>query len=124
LGHHLFTIGSSVLPMRDGDLELVRHFLILGAKDMRLVELAQAIERWEWQGPGVWLHVEPTALEGHPAVFNAAVRAVERLGDTIDVTYLNTELRRFGTDWRVPQKVHHVVDELNGLGRHVLLGGA
>jgi hypothetical protein len=54
--------------MQDGDLELVRHFLIVGAKDMRLVELAQAIARWEWQGPGVWVHVEPRALESHPGV--------------------------------------------------------
>jgi hypothetical protein len=37
-----------------------------------------------------------------PAWFNAAVRAVEKLGDTIDVTYLNTEPIRFGTEWRVP----------------------
>src|SRR6187431_44357 len=110
--------------MRDGDLELVRHFLILGAKDMRLDELAQAIERWEWQGPGVWVHVDPTILEINPGVFDAAVRAVEKLGDTIDVAYLNTELKRFGTEWRVPQKAHLVVDGLNGLRKHVLLGGA
>lgn len=110
--------------MRDGDLELVRHFLILGAKAMRLVELAHAIERWEWHGPGVWVHVEPTALAGHPGVFDAAVRAVEKLGDTIDAAYLNSELKRFGTEWRVPQKVHLVVDQLNDLRKHVLPGGA
>ena len=110
--------------MRDGDLELVRHFLIVGAKDLGLAELAQAIERWEWQGPGVWTDVEPTALEDHPDVFNAAVRAVESLGDTIDVAYLKVELRRFGLEWQMPQKVHLVVDELNRLRDHVLLRGA
>jgi hypothetical protein len=124
MGHHLFMIGRSVLPMRDSDLELVRHFLILGAKDMGLVDLAQAIERWEWQGPGVWVHVEPTDLQRYPVVFDAAVRAVENLGDTIDVAYLNAELKRFGTEWLVPQEARLVVDEINGLRKQVLLGGA
>ncbi len=110
--------------MRDGDVELVRHFLILGATDLGLRELAQSIGRWEWQGPGVWIGVEPEVLAEHPAVFEAAIRAVERLGDTVDVRYLKAELQQFGMDWQVSQKVSRIIDELNGLKKHVLSGGA
>jgi hypothetical protein len=41
----------------------------------------------------------------------------------IDVAYLNRELKQFGTEWRVPQKAHLVVDRLNRLRKHVLPGG-
>jgi hypothetical protein len=124
MGHHLFTNGSSVLPMKDGDVELVRHFLILGARALGLHELAKNVKRWDWQGPGVWINVEEKRLADHPAVFEAAVRAVEKLGDTVDVGYLNTELQHFGMEWQVPQKVSRIVFELNGLKKHILEGGA
>ncbi len=124
MGHHLFTNGSSVLAMRDGDVELVRHFLILGAMDLGLRALAQSIRQWEWQGPGVWIGVEPEVLAEHPALFEAAIRAVERLGDAVDVRYLRAELQRFGMEWQVPQKVSRIIEELNGLKKHVLSGGA
>jgi hypothetical protein len=124
MGHHLFVNGSSVLPIRDGDLELVRHFLILGAKDLGLDEAAKAIERWEWIGPGVWINVETQALVDHPAIFEAAVRAVERFGDTIDIAYLNSVLRRFGTEWLGAQKVLLIVEDIDRLRKHVQEGGA
>jgi len=110
--------------MRDGRLELVRHFLILGAKNMGLVELAKAIERWECQGVGVWVGVEEQVLEHHPGVFDAAVRAVERFGDTVDAAYLNTVLRRRGTKFLMAQKVRLIVDELNALRDFVVGVGA
>jgi hypothetical protein len=85
-----------------------------------LLELAETLERWEWQGPGVWIGVEEEKLANYPGVFEASVRAVELLGDTVDVQYLNTELQRAGMEWRVPQKVSRIVDELNGLKKHVV----
>ena len=109
--------------MRDGDMELVRHFLALGAKEIGARELAESIDRWEWQGPGVWIHVDPAALARHPDVFDAAVRSAKRLGDTVDVPYLKTELKRFGTEWQVPQQVARIVDELDHLRRHLVEGG-
>ena len=105
-------------------LELVRHFLIQGAKDLGLEEAAKAIERWEWIGPGVWINIETQALVDHPAIFDAAVRAVERFGETIDIAYLNSNLRRFGSDWGKAQEVLLVVDDINGLRKHVHDGGA
>ena len=124
MGHHLFKIGTSVFPMHDGDVELVRHFLIVGAKDVGLPELALSVDRWEWQGPGVWIHIDMAPLARHPIVFDAAVRSVERLGDVVDVPYLNTQLRRFGMEWRVAQKVSRIVERLRGLRAHVQRGGA
>ena len=124
MGHHLFVNGSSVLPIRDGHLELVRHFLILGARDLGLDEAAKAIERWEWIGPGVWINIQTQALVDHPDIFDAAVRAVARFGETIDIAYLNSKLRRSGTEWIGPQKVLLIVDDIEGLKKHVHDGGA
>jgi hypothetical protein len=110
--------------MQDGDVELVRHFLILGAKDVGLLELAQTIERWEVLGPGVWVDVEPEVLAAHPTVFDAAVRTLEQFGDTVDIRYLNTELQRFCTAWHAPQKVARISAELNRLKQLILQGSS
>jgi hypothetical protein len=104
-------------------MELVRHFLVLGAKQIGPRELAESIERWEWQGPGVWIHVDPDMLTRHPAVFDAAARAAQTLGDTVNVPYLNAELKRLGTEWHVPQQVAWIVDELDRLRRHLVEAG-
>jgi len=124
MGHHIFVNEPSVLVIEDGDLELARHFLILGAMDLGLDEAGKAIERWEWNGPGVWINVETRVLVDHPAIFEAAVQAIDRLGTTIDVAYLKTKLRRFGTIWLRPQEVRLVVQNINRLRQHVSVGGA
>jgi len=87
-------------------------------------ELVETLERWQWQGPGVWIGVDEEKLASHPGVFEASVRAVERHGDIVDVRHLNTELQPVGLKWQIPQKVSRVVGELNGLKKHVVRGGA
>ena len=124
MGHHVFVTEPSVLVIEDSALELVRHFLILGAMNLGLDEAAKALERWEWIGPGVWINVETQVLVAHPTIFEAAVHAIDRLGTTIDIAYLNTKLRRFGNEWLGPQEAHLVVHDINRLGRHVSVGGA
>lgn len=124
MGHHLFVNEASVLAIKDGDLELVRHFLIQGAMDLGLDEAAKAIEGWEWIGPGVWINVETRVLVDRPAIFEAAVHVIDRFKTTIDVAYLNTKLRRFGTEWLGPQEVRLVVQDINRLRQHVSAGGA
>ena len=80
MGHHVFVTEPSVLVIEDSALELVRHFLILGAMNLGLDEAAKALERWEWIGPGVWINVETQVLVAHPTIFEAAVHAIDNLG--------------------------------------------
>lgn len=124
MGHHVFVNEPSVLVIEDGDLELVRHFLIQGAMDLGLDEAAKAIERWEWIGPGVWINVETDVLVDRPVIFKAAVNAIDKLGATIDTVYLKTRLRRFGTEWLGSQEVRLIVQDINRLRQHVSAGGA
>jgi hypothetical protein len=124
MGHHIFANELSVLVIEESDQELVRHCLILGAMDVGLDEAAKAIERWERIGPGVWINVETQAFVDYPAIFEAAVQAIDRLGTTIDVAYLKTKLRRFGTIWLRPQEARLVVQNINRLRQHVSVGGA
>ena len=42
----------------------------------------------------------------------------------VDIAYLNSELRRFGTEWLGAQKVILIVDDIDGLRKHVQEGGA
>jgi hypothetical protein len=79
MGHHLFIHNGKGLAMRDFDVALVRHFLIEGASRVGDQSVSSAIAEREYQGPGVWIGVDETALIGRGPVFAAGIEAVEML---------------------------------------------
>src|SRR4051812_1584790 len=99
MGHHVFINGRAALRMGDADLYVVRHFLIVGASALKLAEPKAELEQWDWQGPGVWINTEVEVLRQHPAVFDAAIQAVQSLGDKVDVAYLKTHVRKRGVQF-------------------------
>ena len=123
MGHHLFTDGNGVLAINDGSLELVRHFLIEGAKDLGLSDVREAVQLWNWQGPGVWTNIETSLLARHPAVFESAVRAVRAHGQQVEIEYLQSIVPSVEIRWQHAQAVEAIVKDLNRLRAYVV-GGA
>ena len=109
--------------MQDVPLELVRHFLIEGAEALGAAEVRESVERWKWEGPGVWTGVETAILARNPAVFEAAVRAVRAHGRQVELDYLRSLAPNVEVRWQRPQSVEAVVEDLDGLRAHLLAGG-
>ena len=105
--------------MRDGDVALVRHFLIEGATRLGDRPLADAITGWQYQGPGVWMGVDPTVLVGRGAVFSAGIEVAERLGEEISVDYLNGRAQLPGGRWLKRLPTSDVVALIRGLEDHL-----
>ena len=122
MGHHLFTEGYGVLAIKDGSLELMRHFLIEGAKDAGLADVREAVQLWKWQGPGVWTNIETSLLARHPAVFESAIRAVRAHGQQVEIEYLRSLVPNVEIQWQYPQAVDAIVRDLNGLRAYVVAG--
>ena len=62
-------------------------------------------------------------LRQHPAVFDAAIRLVRGHGAEVEVTFLEHQLRKFGTTW-FGAKVEPIVNDLQELRAHVMGQGA
>ena len=105
--------------MRDGDVALVRHFLIEAAHQLGDEPLARAIRGWQYQGPGVWVGIDAAVLAGHGAVFAGGVEAAKKLGDEISVDYLNREVQLPGGRWLKPQSTSDVGAFIRGLEEHL-----
>jgi hypothetical protein len=119
MGHHLFIHDQRSLPMRDGDVALVRHFLIEAARQLGDEPLASAINGWQYQGPGVWVGIDETLLAGLTAVFPKGIEAAESLGDQIAVDYLNREVQLPGGRWLKPQATSDVAALIRALEDHL-----
>ena len=119
MGHHLFMHDGKSLPMRDGDVALVRHFLIEGARRHGDQPVASAIIGWEYQGPGVWIGVDETALADRGQVFAAGIEVVEKLGDHIPLDYLHGNVKLPGGGWLKAQPTSDVVARIRELEEHL-----
>jgi hypothetical protein len=119
MGHHLFIHDGKSLPMGDGDVALVRHFLIEGASGVGDQSVASAIADWEYQGPGVWVGVDETALIDCGPVFVAAIEVVEGLGKHISLDYLHEKVTLPGGRWLKAQPTADVVARIRGLEEHL-----
>jgi hypothetical protein len=118
VGHHLLFHREQVLPIRDPDLQLLKHVLARGAANLGFDGLRTAIETWDWQGPGVWMNVEASVLVGRSDVFDAATTFVRSIGKEIPVDYLN---RTVGDPelikWLSPQSTAEVIDRIEEVRR-------
>ena len=119
MGHHLFIHDRKSLPMRDGDVALVRHFLIEGATRLGDKPLADAITGWQYQGPGVWVGIDEATLAGRRAVFSAGIEAAEKLGEEISVDYLNGRVHMPRVRWLKDLPSSDVVGLIRGLEDHL-----
>ncbi|MBI5772597.1 MAG: hypothetical protein HZA89_02505 [Verrucomicrobia bacterium] len=119
MGHHLFIHDGKALPMSDWDVALVRHFLIEGAGGVGDQSVASAIADWEYQGPGVWVGIDETALIDRGPVFVAAIEVVERLGKHISLDYLHEKVKLPGGRWLKAQLTAGVVARIRGLEEHL-----
>lgn len=118
MGHHLFSHDRKLLPMRDFDVALVRHFLIEGAKRLGDEFLAKAIVQWGYQGPGVWTGIDEAVLADHRRVFAAGIDIAETLGDQIPLDYLNDHARLPDGRWLKEQTTSEVVARIRSLEEH------
>jgi len=119
MGHHLFIHGDKTLPMGDWDVALVRHFLIEGASRLGDQFAAKTIEEWEYQGPGVWVGIDESALVDRGSVFTAGVEVVEKLGDHISLDYLHDNVPLPGGQWLKAQPTAEVAARIRRLEEHL-----
>lgn len=89
MGHHLLDADGKHKPVKDFDLLLVHHFLMLSAKELSLVNESQALLSWSWLGPGVWQGVNIEKLGSLGQLFETAEKIVAKYGAEIPESYLN-----------------------------------
>jgi hypothetical protein len=118
MSHHLFIHGDTSLPMADWDVALVRHFLVEGARRLGDESVAKAIAEWEYQGPGIWVGIEETVLEGCRPIFTAGIEAAEKLGGKISLDYLNENVKLAGR-WLKEQATSDVIACIRALEEHL-----
>jgi hypothetical protein len=129
MGHHLFSHQGKGLPMHDSDVALTKHFLMEGARNLGNERLLNAIAKWRWAGPGVWIDVDETMLADHPAVFAEGIKVIQMFGEQISIAYLNenvdlpdarwskeqAKLLRTQGEWLKAQETSRVVALVRGL---------
>jgi len=105
--------------MKDWNVDLVRHFLLAGANQLRNQPLITAMTAWEYQGPGVWTGIDETKLVNQTLLFSKAVEVAEKMGNEIPLDYLNQNVQTSGTRWLKPQSTPDVVALIRELERHL-----
>lgn len=97
MGHHIFVLGKKSLVMNDASVELLRHFLVQAAIELKADTVREVVQRWERWGSGVWGHIKEEDLIGKPDLFNQAIACVNRFEPEIPVDYLNRAIDGGGT---------------------------
>lgn len=119
MGHHLFIHENRVLPMRDFDVALARHFLAEGARRLGDEPLADAVSGWKYQGPGVWTGIDESALVDHQPVFEEGIEIAQQLGEEIPLDYLDKKVKLPGGQWLMAQTTSNVVAVIRRLKEHL-----
>jgi len=120
MARHIFELNGRVLQIHDSDVALLKHFLELGAERAGKSTVLEALRRWEWPGPGVWVNVEESILTSQQEVFCEAEKAIADMGGSIPGEYVRKNVS--GLEGAMDRRVSALLSELHKLRAHVGAG--